>query len=425
MLHVALRGAPISLDPADPRQPDSITSRNLTQLLFDTLVTLDDQGKPQPSLAASWQSEPSHQRWQFYLRHGVTFPDGSALTADVVAASLRTANPTWKVFPSADAVVVERDAPAPDLPVEVALPRNGVAKRDGGKLAGTGPFTVAQWIPGSKLVLTARDDYWAGRAYLDAIDIDLGQNPRAQMIALDLGKTQLVDVAAEQIRHVAAEGRRVTLSAPVELMALVYRREPKSPEEGRLRKALALSIDRGLINSVVLQGGGEPSGGLLPNWMTGYGYVFPVSMDAAAAREERTNIRQEAPWTLAYEGADPVARVIAERIALSAHDTSLAVQPTTASAADIRLVRVPLTSLDARVALGDLATAFDLPRPKFSSTSVDDLYAAESALLQSQRVIPLFHLRTAFGVHATVKNWSQTQEGSWRLPEVWLGPERP
>src|SRR5262245_41372732 len=84
-----------SLDPGDA--PDSLLRRNVTRLLFDTLVVVDDNGTVQPSLADSWNSSSAGQRWQFNLRHGITFSDGSALTSDVVAASLRKSNPTWRV----------------------------------------------------------------------------------------------------------------------------------------------------------------------------------------------------------------------------------------------------------------------------------------------------------------------------------------
>src|ERR1700691_1383161 len=147
-LHVEMRAAPTSLDPADSNQPDWMGSRNLFGLLFDTLISLDEQGKPQPALAISWQAEPGNQRWQFSLRRGVTFQDGSAVTADVVAASLRRTNPAWKVFSEGDAVVIERDSPAPDLPAELTLPRNSIVKRENGKTSGTGPFAVSQWEPG-------------------------------------------------------------------------------------------------------------------------------------------------------------------------------------------------------------------------------------------------------------------------------------
>ncbi len=208
---------------------------------------------------------------------------------------------------------------------------------------------------------------------------------------------------------------------PIELIALMFSRDSQSPEDARQRQAFALSIDRELLNTVVLQGGGEPAGGLLPNWMRGYGFLFPASIDLELARQVRSEIPHTTAWTLGYDSADATARVIAERIVLNARDAGLGVQTTSASSPDLRLIRVPLVSLDARIALGDLAARVGLPAPKPASNSVDDLYGAESKLLESQRVIPLLHLRTAYAVSNTVKNWRTTGDGNWRLPNVWLG----
>jgi ABC-type transport system substrate-binding protein len=424
-LYVEMRAAPISLDPADSNQPDWAGFRTLSRLMFDTLVSLDDQGKPEAALATSWRAEPGSQRWQFFLRNGVAFQDGTQLTPEAVAASLRRTNPTWKVFSEGNAVVIERDSPTPDLPAELALPRNSIVKREGGKISGTGPFAVSQWDPGKKLALGARDDYWDGRAFLDVIEIDMGKSFREQMISFDLGKAQLIEVAPEQARRAAADGRHVESSPPAELIALVFSRDPQSPEDGRQRQALALSIDRELLNTVVLQGGGEPAGGLLPNWMTGYGFLFPASIDLALARQVRGEIPHTTSWTLGYDPSDPTARVIAERIVLNARDAGLGMQVTSASGADVRLVRIPLISLDSQIALSEVAAGLGLPQPKLDSNSIDDLYSVESKLLKSQRVIPLLHLRAACGVSSTVKNWRAARDGSWRLPGVWLATEKP
>ena len=105
-LHVCLRAAPTSLD---PNQADFAGSHTLFGLVFDTLVKLDSQGRPRPSLASDWRAEPGNQRWHFSLRRGVTFSDGTPLTADMAATSLRVANPTWKVFSMEEAVIIERD----------------------------------------------------------------------------------------------------------------------------------------------------------------------------------------------------------------------------------------------------------------------------------------------------------------------------
>ena len=424
-LHVAMRAAPASLDPADPNQPDWAGSRNLFALIFDTLVSLDEQGRTKPALANSWQSEPGYQRWEFSLRQGVTFQGGTPVTPDAVAASLRAVNPTWKVFPTGDAVTIERDSPAPDLPAELALRRNVIAKRESGRIVGTGPFAVTQWDAGKKLALVARNDYWGGRPFPDSIEIEMGKGFREQMISFDLGKAQVIEVAAEQAHGASAEGRRVERSAAMELVALVFSHDPQSPADGRQRQVLALSIDRELLNNVVLQGGGEPAGGLLPNWMSGYAFVFPASANLTLAQQERAEVQATTLWSLGFDAGDPVERVLAERIALSARDAGLRLQLATGNTADVRLVRVPLASLDAHVALGELAAALGLPRPKFAGNSVDDLYSAETSLLQAQRVIPLLHLRAACGVSATLRNWSEVRDGGWGLPDVWLAAEKP
>ncbi|MBZ5704398.1 MAG: ABC transporter substrate-binding protein [Acidobacteriia bacterium] len=424
ILRVALRAAPASLDPADPNQPGSLARSNISRLMFDTLVTLDNRGRLHPSVATSWEAEPGNQRWHVYLRRGLSFHDGSAVTSDAVAASLRAANPTWKIFPLGDAVVIECDAPDPNLPAELALSRNGIAKRDG-KLLGTGPFAVADWQPGKKLTLTARDDYWGGRPFVDSIVIEMGKSFRDQMISLDLGKADLIEVAPEQAHRAAMENRSVQSSAPLELMALVFTRDRQSAEEGRLRQALVLSIDRAAMNTVLLQGGGEPAGGLLPNWMSGYAFLFTTDVNLPQARQVRGEVRQASPWTLGYDPADPVARVVAERVALNARDAGLSLQLSGSNSADLRLVRVPLVSLDPRVALASLATALGLPQPKFPGDSGDSLYAAETALLDSQRVIPLLHVRVAAGIGPTVRNWTASADGIWPLQDVWLSAEKP
>jgi peptide/nickel transport system substrate-binding protein len=424
-LHVEMRAAPTSLDPADAAQPDWSRYRNLYSLIFDTMVSLDAQGKPEPALATSWKAESGDQRWQFLLRRGVTFQDGAPVTPDAVAASLRKMNPTWKVFSEGEAVVIERDSPAPNLPAELSLARNAVARREGGKISGTGPFAVSQWTPGKKLGLLARDNYWGGRPFLDAIEIELGKSFGEQMISFELGKTQLIEVAPEQAHREIAEGRRIESSYPIELIALVFGRDPQSPEDSRQRQALALSIDRDLLSTVVLQGGGEPAGGLLPNWMTGYAFLFPTSIDLAAARQVRSEIPHTSSWTMAYDPRNPTARVIAERIVLNARDAGMGMQITTASTADLRIVCLPLISIDPQIALNELASELGMQQSKSAFGSIDDLYAAENKLLQSQRVIPLLHLRMASGVSNTVRNWRTARDGSWRMPNLWLVAVKP
>jgi ABC-type oligopeptide transport system substrate-binding subunit len=424
-LRLAVQEAPINLDPAVFNQVDSTVLRSLSRLIFDTLVTVDDRGQPLPALASSWQVEPGNQRWQFSVRRGATFQDGSAVSPDVVAASLRNVNAAWKVFASAESVVVECNASTPNLPAILALTRYGIAKRAGDKVIGSGPFAIGGWDPGKRLTLTARDEYWGGRSFVDRIEIQMGVGFREQMIQFDLGKADVIEVAPEQARHAASDRRRVEDSSPAELMAIVFTHEARSAEDTKLRQALELSIDRESMNSVLLQGGGEPAGTLLPAWMTGYAFLFPTAADMQRAQLLRGEVPQAPAWNMGYDTSDPMARVIAERIALNARDAGLRLQAGNTAPADMRLLRVPLASLDARVALVSFAARLGLTPPRFNDDTTGSIYLAENAALQSQRIIPLLHLRNATALGTTVRGWTESRDGEWQLQNLWLATEKP
>ena len=176
---------------------------SISRLLYDRLVVLDERGMPQPGLAIAWHSDPGEQRWYFDLREDASFDDGTAAGSTAVAASLRAANPGWKVVPSGNGIVIERDRAAPDLPAELALERNSIVKREAGRILGSGSFRVRDWQPGRSLSLAAREDYWGGRAFLDAIEVVMGEDLEQQMLALSLGKADLIEVAAAPARATA------------------------------------------------------------------------------------------------------------------------------------------------------------------------------------------------------------------------------
>ncbi len=435
VLRVAMRAAPTSLDPGDGTQPDSLARRSLAMLMFDTLVTIDPNGRIEPALAASWQGAPGDQHWQLQIRRGVKFHDGMPLTADIAAASLRAANPSWKVSAYADSVVIERDSSDPELLAELALPRNAIVKRNPDNTpSGTGPFHIVDWQPGKKLALAAEENCWRGRPFLDAIEIEMGTSFRDQMTALELGKADLVEVAPEQTLQfsqdqfsrdrVSRQGRRLASSTPIELLALLFTRDVASPEEKLLREALASSVERGSIRSVLLQGAGQPTAGILPNWMSGYGFVFPTDADLPRARHAREQVRNIPTWTVGYDGSDSMARLLTERIALNAKDAGLLLQPTPAATADLRLVRIPLASPDPWIALANVATLTGTPAGK-EGGSVEDLYAREVTMLATQRMIALFHLPVSYAASATLKDWTLRPDGSWTLADAWLANGKP
>jgi peptide/nickel transport system substrate-binding protein len=420
-LRVEMRESPPSLDPATltATGPES-----LSRMIFETLVSLDNQGRPRPLLASSWQAEPGNQRWRFLLHAGVSFSDGTPLDASAVVASLRNSNPEWKALAAGDTVIIETELSDPDLPAELTLARHSVVRRGNGNLIGTGPFAIAQWNVGQHLTLKANDQYWAGRPFVDSIDVEFGKNDRDQMMALDLGKADVAEVVSENIRRAQAENRSVVTSPPSELMALIFTTDPRSDDEVHMRNALASSIDTAALNNVVLQGGGEPTAALLPTWESGYGFVFADS-SGNSARLPQPAQRRSQNWTLSFDASDPVARVIAQRLALNARDAGITLDLNSSTTVDLRLVRIPLPSSEPHVALVELARALQLPRPKFSNSSVAELYSAEKGILQSHRVIPLLHLRSAVALRPAVHDFSMSPDAIWHLENVWLSVEKP
>ena len=425
-LHIAMHTALTSLDPkdnspADGSQSDSFSRRSLDMLIFETLVNVDESLQIQPALATTWQASPDNQRWQLRIRQGVKFHDGTLLSTEVAAASLRTANPTWKVSAEGDSIIITRDTADLELLAQLALPRNAIVKRNSdGVPSGTGPFHIVDWRPGRSLAVAANEDCWRGRPFLDAIEVDMGRSFHEQMTAMELGKADFVEVAAEQSRHISQEGYQLASSKPIELVALLFPRDTTSPEEKLLREALALSIERGSIRSVLLQGAGEPTASILPNWMSGYGFVFSSDADLMQARQAREQVNKIPSWSVGYDTDDVVARLLAERIALNAKDAGLSLQPTASAVADLKVVRIALASPDPWIALQQVSMIEGASLAR-DGGSVEDLYASERALLTSQRLVPLFHLPASYAASSALNNWTVRADGVWNLADAWMG----
>ncbi len=414
-LRVDLRAQVRSFDPlTDSAAP-------VTALLFDTLVTLDSEGHVQPSLAVAWTQE-SDRRCRFVLRHGVTFSDGTPLTATVVSASLRAANPDWTAREVGDVVIVETDQPTPNLPQLMSLARNAIALRNGETVVGTGTFTVADWQPGNRLVLQARDDGWHPRPFLDRIELQFNRGLREQSVDLELGRADVIEIAPEEGNRQPA--RRIVRSDPAVLLALRFSHTNPAVKDPRVREAVSLAIDRESIANILLQRRGEAAGGLLPNWMTGYSFLFPTRPQLARARQLKTEAGVTAPMTLVYHSADPVARLVAERIALNAADAGLTVRtaPDTQNIAvpDIELVSVRLPSLDDAADLAALARpgVLALPLPDAVADAPDAAYRATIAALKETWAAPVAYVPVGFALSSRVANWGMSRIGEWQMANV-------
>ena len=435
-LRVELRAQVPSLDPSAPEIfSEQSAQEHISSLIFEPLVRLDQKGSPLPVLAVTWQHSPDFKSWQFSLRSYIKFHDGIPFTAPkAVESLLKIPNPRWRVHAEGnDTLVFESDSPLPNLPAELAEMRYAIAHGAGASIAGTGPFQVTSWQPGKQLVLKANDDYWDARPYLDSIEITLGRSLRDQMVDLELGRSDLIEVGLDQARRAAQEGKRVVTSSPNEVLVLVFNPGKPTVQDERLREVIASALDRTAINNVLLQKAGEPSGALLPQWMSGYAFLFPAARNMDRALQLRAEIVVPTTLILDYDFSDPLAKAVAERVAVNVREAGLNMQAlgenltARGATADLQLVRVRFASMDASTALNNLAAALssanalpaDAPKASDANTPAA-VYSSERNLLNGFHIVPIAQVPEAWGLSGRVKNWVQSREGGWSMADVWL-----
>jgi len=255
-----MQGAIRSLDPVDrPASPSERTGKNRTTAsIFEGLTRLGWAGTVEPCLAVSWQHDRDFSKWVLSLRRGVKLHDGTPLNSTLASSALNAAMKGMRASASGDAVVIWSERPEPDLPRRLAQSQYSIFVRTAdGHLAGTGPFRVAEWQASRRIKLTAHEEHWAGRPFVDAVEIEMGRALRDQLMDLELGKADIVELAANQVRSASQRGIPVITTLPTQLWALVFRRDSPAVQAERVREALALSIDRASAHTVLLQKQGE------------------------------------------------------------------------------------------------------------------------------------------------------------------------
>jgi MarR-like DNA-binding transcriptional regulator SgrR of sgrS sRNA len=428
-LQMEARGALISLDTTTS---DSYADRQalrdrVVNAVCDRLVTLDNAGNPQASLASAWRSEREGRSWHFTLRPGVPLHSGSMLSPQLVVTALSGANPNWHIRMEGGEMLIQSDVPVANMLAQLAQSRNAVCIRgDSGQWIGTGPFFIADFQPGKTIQLRAFNDCWRGRPYLDRIDIEMGKSLSEQASDLELGRANLVEADPTQPRPQSAAG--ASASAPDELLALVFSTARPAAQDVKLREAIAKSIDRSAIFQVLLRRQGEPSASLLPEWISGYAHLFNGAQDLAAARQLHAELTSSAPLSLAYDSPDPVAKLVAERISVNAREAGIVLQPygemlaARAPNADVKLVRMRIDSPDPAIALGEVETMLGVGSPQKTAKelSIDAVFQAERETLKSYLVIPIAHVPEAFSFASSLHDWAITPWGSLRLEDLWI-----
>jgi MarR-like DNA-binding transcriptional regulator SgrR of sgrS sRNA len=392
-------------------------------MVLDGLTAMSLDGTARPALAIEWKSENDDHRWQFQLRPGVHFHDGTPLNSSNVAASLTAicgAGCPWTAVHAIGAsVVFTSDSPLPNLPELLAGDGYRIALTGAGNTAtfpgsvGTGPFQFGNSSNGV-LTLAANDNCWQGRPFLDAIEIQTHRSIRDQLLDLSVGRADLVEVPAEHLRQAHEQRLAVVASPPVSLLALTVS-DSGALANPNLRASIALAVDRGALFNVIFQKQGEITASLLPAELTGYSFLFTADRDLNKARELRGGVTPP-PLTLGAEGG-PAMQLAAQRIALNLRDAGFNVQLAAAGVPqhiDLTLRRLSLESSQPQPAMESILRAAGVAIPVPEKTPAG-LYKVEREILDAHMLIPLLYLPRAYAVSGRVRDLRLGPDGAPEL----------
>jgi peptide/nickel transport system substrate-binding protein len=404
-------------------RPDGLARR----LVYDGLTQLDGSGALRPALALTWESDNNSHHWQFRLRPGVRFHDGSLLTPAAVVASLTAScavDCPWSAVKAAGPLVVfTGDSPMPNLPALLAGDQFLItltATADGKtpvNATGTGPFQVTGFNNGV-LALTANESCWQGRPFVDAIEIRVHRTVREQWLDLSVGRADVVEVPAEELRQ-AQQQRLTVLISPLVTLLVLQVSDAGALANIKLRGATAAAIDRSALYNVIFQKQGEVTASLLPQRLTGYSFLFPTERDLNKAHELRGGLTT-GPLTLSTEG-DGAMQLAAQRIALNLHEAGFNVQMASAGTqhADLILRKLPLSGADPGAALEQMVRSAGEATSVAAETPAA-LFKAEQAFLAEKKLIPLLDIPKAYASGPRVRDLHLRLDGALDLADVSL-----
>jgi len=395
------------------------------RLMLDGLTRIGSDGTPQPALAIRWTSENNDHRWQFWLRTGVHFQNDSTLTSVAVEASLyRSCGPScpWTTVRTVGpSVVFTSDSPMPNLPALLAGDDYLIGLDTGSSaIVGTGPFEPAAETPrGDVQRLVANETCWQGRPFVDTIEVHSHKSIHDQWLDLSVGRADIVEVPAEQIRLAQQQHLTVIASPPVTLLALAVA-DSSVLGNPNLRAAIALAVDRSALSNVIFQKQGEVTASLLPSALTGYSFLFPTDRDLNKAHELRGGLTAPA-LTLAAD-SNPTMQLAAQRLALNLHEAGFNVQVANAATAphkDLALIQLTLASTQPQPALESMLRGVGVTTPVLESTPAG-LYKTEREFLETHTLIPLLYLPRAYAISGRVRDLRLSPDGSPLLADVSL-----
>lgn len=325
LLLVMLAAAPLNAQPTqitiaqpaeattmDPGRSTQVLTVNYFYNLYDSLLRWDTTLQLQPGLATSWKAL-NETTWEFLLRSGVKFHDGSPLTADDVRATLErnlvpgktivtsgftTIEAVQVVDPTTVRVVTRK--PDPLLLVRMAqmgsqivparLTTDEGAKELARRPVGTGAYRFVEWVKDERLVMEANRDWWGWEGRAPAVDRVIWKaipDDFPRLVALEKGDVDIVtNLPPDRIKAVA-EGRSTRVISVPSTRTVEFNINSTQPplSDKRVRQALHHALDVPAIIRGLYAGLGKPLAGGLADTDFGYNATLkPPAYDPARAR---------------------------------------------------------------------------------------------------------------------------------------------
>jgi peptide/nickel transport system substrate-binding protein len=325
-LRIGIQAPPSTLD---PHWLLNLANTGALRNIYDTLVARDADMSLRPGLAESWRVVDD-STWEFRLRPGVRFHDGSPLTSADVAASFRRVpnvpgNPNpYTIYLAGVAGVdvvddltfrIRTNGPAPILPTNLtqifivpqAVSRLGNPEFNSGQAAiGTGPFRVASWQTNNPLVLRRNAQYWGGAVPWETATFTPIPQDAPRVAALIAGDVDFINnVPLQDTARISGDRRFALFAGPsiyaVNIYPDVERDNAPGIEAGgrnpmkdvRVRRAMSLALNRQGIAQQIMEGFADPTDQAVPPFIFGGIPDRPVpAADLDAARR----LLAEAGW---------------------------------------------------------------------------------------------------------------------------------
>lgn len=338
VLTVAISGEP---DQLDPHRTSAYHSFQVLENVYDTLVEPDANLAMKPALATEWSTSEDQLTWTFTLREGVTFTDGSPLTAEDVVysytriideklnAAYRFATVESVTAPDPGTVVVTLTAPTPNLLASlggfkgVAIVKKSNVESGAVKTEpiGSGPFTVASYTAGDSIKLVRNDSYWGTKPKLDGVTFTFVKDPTVALQNLRGGEVQWTDnLPPQQVPALREDDELVVRSVPSSdywYLALNQSREPYDNVE--VRRAVAFALDRAAITKAAKFGLATVNQTAIPEDSAFYYDYAPYQRDPARAKQLLaaagvTDLTMDLMVTNEYPETVTAAQVIAAQL---------------------------------------------------------------------------------------------------------------